>query len=101
MFSVDGSTITGSGGFIALVGLPKSGTTSNTFGNVTIYITNYTSSQQKAISVESITENMSSSETFLTLTSGVYSSSNTVSSLKLTGDFAQYSKTYLYGIKNS
>ena len=101
MFSVDGSITSGSSGsYIALVGLPKSGTTSNTFGNVTIHIANYTSSQQKAISVESVTENMSSSETFLTLTAGVYSSSSAVSSLKLTGDFAQHSSAYLYGIKN-
>lgn len=102
MFSVDGSVTNGSNGsYIALVGLPKSGTTSNTFGSVTIYITNYTSSQNKPISVESVTENMSSSETFLALTAGLYSSSSAISSLKLTGDFAQNSSAYLYGIKNS
>lgn len=102
MFSVDGSVTNGSSGsYIALVGLPKSGTTSNTFGNVTIYISNYASSQYKPISVESITENMSSSETFLTLTAGLYSSSSAISSLKLTGNFAQHSTAYLYGIKNS
>lgn len=101
MFAVDGSVTRGSDNSIQLVGLPKSGTTSNTFGNVTIYITNYTSSQQKAISVESVTENMSSSETFLALTAGLYSSSSAISSLKLTGDFAQYSSAYLYGISKS
>lgn len=102
MFSVDGSITNGSGGgFIALVGLPKSGTTSNTFGNVTIYISNYTSSQYKPISVESVTSNNSTSEVFLARTAAVYSSSSAISSLKLTGNFAQHSTAYLYGIKNS
>jgi len=54
----DGSTATSSQGTTNAVGyLPTADTTSNTFGNIEVYISNYTSTGNKSISVDGATEN--------------------------------------------
>ena len=82
-----------------------SGYTSNTFANGEIYIPNYTSSNNKSVSMDSVQENNSSSAT-MQLAAGLWSNSSAISSIRFfpatdTGTLVQYSTFYLYGIKNS
>jgi hypothetical protein len=88
-------------GNIVLVGLPKSNATSNTFGNVQIYIANYTASEYKPVSIDSVSENNATNEAYTMIAAGLWSNTATITSIKLTADFATYSTFYLYGIKNS
>ena len=77
--------------------------TANTFSNSETYIPNYASSNYKSMSNDAVTENNATSAInsfFATL----WSNTSAVSSITLaleTGNFAQYSTAYLYGIKNS
>ena len=77
--------------------------TSNTFGSSEFYIPNYTSSSFKSISYDGVTENNATS--VLTLFSAsLWSDTTAISSLTIsttTGNFAQYSTAYLYGISNA
>ena len=80
--------------------------TANTFSNIEIYIPNYTSSNYKSYSIDSVTEN-NATEAYATLIAGLWSDTSVISSIKfeLTGatpnDFVSGSTFYLYGIKNS
>jgi hypothetical protein len=84
--------------------------TSNTFNNVEIYIPNYTSSNAKSISMDSVSET-NASAIQMNIVAGLYGSiTSAVTSITLTnvnsdvaasGTFVQYSTAYLYGIKNS
>jgi len=82
--------------------------TANTFNSGEIYITNYTSTNNKSYSTDSVAENNSGSGDYLvalslmagsaTLTSGITSITLTSTT---SNNFVQYSSFYLYGIKNS
>lgn len=90
---------------IRILGMPSSGTTANTFSNVSIYITNYASTTQfKAISIDSVSEN-NATAALAALTAGLYSANTAITSLTLdpylAGNFVQYSRATLYGIKNT
>ena len=88
---------------IQMGGSTKSTWTSNTFGNVSVYVTNYASSNNKSISIDSVSEN-NATEAYATLTAGLWSNSAAITSLKIkagSGNFVQYSTATLYGIKNS
>jgi len=83
--------------------IPAAGATSSTFGNCEIYIPNYTSSNQKSISSDSVTENNGSAAN-QDLSAGLWTGTSAITSLTLTcgsGNYVQYSSFYLYGIKNS
>lgn len=102
VWAENGSVTNGSySGNVVLVGLPKSTNTANTFGNVQIYITNYTSSQHKSILIDSVSENNANNEAFTMLAAGLWSNTSAITSVKLTGNFETSSTFYLYGIKNS
>ena len=81
--------------------------TANTFSNSSMYIPNYTSSNNKSVSIDSVNENNSSSPYALGFIAGLWSDSSVISSIKLipegggTPKFVEYSTAYLYGIKNS
>jgi hypothetical protein len=86
--------------------IPAASTTASTFGNAGYYIPNYTSSNNKSISVDSVGENNSgtSGAYTLVLIAGLWSNSAAISSIKLvniSGNFVQYSTAYLYGVKNA
>jgi hypothetical protein len=79
--------------------------TANTFGNAEIYILNYTSSNQKSVSIDGVGEN-NTTEAYTQLVAGIWSSTSAITSIQLSdifnpGNFAQYSTAYLYGISNA
>lgn len=77
--------------------------TASTFSNITIYIPNYTSSNNKSFSVDGVQEN-NTTQAYATLAAGLWSNSAAISTVTLTastGNLAQYSTAYLYGISNA
>jgi hypothetical protein len=82
---------------------PTSTTTSDTFGNTEFYIPNYTSSNFKSSSADSVSEN-NATVAFATLWANLWSSTAAITSIEFTlanASYAQHSTFYLYGIKNS
>ena len=76
--------------------------TANTFGNSEIYIPNYTSSNYKSLSSDSVSENNATAAN-MNMIAGLWSNSSAVTSITLTsiaGNFVQYSSFYLYGVRN-
>jgi hypothetical protein len=78
-----------------------SGATASTFSNVSIYVPNYTSSNNKSVSVDAVTEN-NTTQAVATLYAGLWASSSAINSIVLTVTygtaFAQYSTFSLYGV---
>jgi len=78
--------------------------TSSTFGNGEFYIPNYAGSNNKSISVDSVTEN-NATAAIMGLAAELWASSSAINRITLTPNiatlFAQYSTASLYGIKNS
>ena len=77
--------------------------TSNTFANIEFYFANYTSSNNKSISVDNVTEN-NGTYAVARFNAVLFSSTSVISSLLFypnTGNFMQYSTAYLYGISNA
>lgn len=80
---------------------PTAGNTANTFGNAEVYIPNYTSSNAKVTSEDTVEEN-NTSEAYAQITAGYWSLTNAITSIKLTSEataFAEHSTATLYGIK--
>jgi len=80
------SDVQTSGG-LAFANIPGAGNTSNTFGNLAIYIPNYTGSTAKSFSTDLVSENNSAS-TFVQLQ--LYASSWTETSAITTIDFVDW-----------
>ena len=84
--------------------IPGANNTSNTFSNNQIYIPNYTSSNYKSLSIESVDENNATTG-YATMTAALWDRTTAISSLYIypsaSANFVQYSTAYLYGIKNS
>ena len=78
---------------------PGASATASTFGNVDIYIPNYTGSTNKSVSVDGVGEN-NATEAYAVLFAGLWGNTSAITSIKLTSEtlFAQYSTFYLYGI---
>jgi hypothetical protein len=77
---------------------------SNTFSNNQYYIPNYTSSDAKSLSGDSVTE-ANSTTAFQILYAGLLNNTSTITSMSFFSEtgvsFNQYSTFRLYGIKNS
>jgi hypothetical protein len=74
----------------------------NTFDNLEIYIPNYTSSNNKSFSVDSVQE-ANQTLAYSQLTAGLWSNSAAINSIEFTVQFTQIaagSTFYLYGISN-
>ena len=99
-----GSSTVISGGFSGISGgIPASSYTANTFNNAEFYIPNYTTSNFKSISLDSVPEN-NAVLTRQVLTAGLWSDTAAITSVTIDGNgdnLVQYSTFYLYGIKNS
>jgi hypothetical protein len=95
------SAISGADGSnIQLQGTPESGFTANTFGSMDIYIPNYASSNNKSVSIDTVTEN-NATTSYQFLGAGLWASSAAITSITVTnnsGPYTQYSTFYLYGI---
>lgn len=77
--------------------------TSSTFGNGEIYVPNYTSSNQKSVSVDAVQEN-NATYTIDGLYAGKWSGTSAINRVTVaaqTGNFVQYSTAYLFGIRSS
>ena len=76
--------------------------TASTFANGEVYIPNYTSSNNKSVSIDAVTET-NATTALQQLVAGLWSNSAVISSIKLVpsaGNFAEHSTAYLYGISN-
>lgn len=86
-------------------GATSTNATANTFGNMEIYIPNYTSSNNKSSSSDGVTEDNSASGNFMGLATALWSNTAAITSVSLKPlfgtSFVQYSTATLYGIKNS
>jgi|688.fasta_scaffold1287121_1 hypothetical protein len=77
--------------------------TANTFANIEFYFPNYTSSNNKSVSVDAVTEN-NGTYAAARFNAVLFSNTSAITSLTFypnTGNFMQYSTAVLYGIKNS
>jgi hypothetical protein len=77
--------------------------TASVFGTVMFYIPNYTSSNQKSVSLEYTGEN-NATEAHMGMVTGLYTGTAAITSIKLFsagGNIVQYSTATLYGIKNT
>jgi hypothetical protein len=77
--------------------------TANTFSNGTLYIPNYTDSNNKSLMFDSVNET-NAGAVQMYMVAGLWASSATINQITLTpntGNFAQYSTATLYGIKKN
>jgi hypothetical protein len=83
-------------------GVNDSSTTASTFSNWDMYIPNYTSSNNKSISFDSVTEN-NATTAYAELDALLWSNTTAITSIAFatnsTGSFAQHSTATLYGVK--
>jgi hypothetical protein len=97
-----GSTVSTASFSIGFAGsIPTSLTTANTFSNVVIHFTNYTSSVNKSFSVDSVTEN-NATEAFQVLFTGLWANTSAINSISLapnSGTFNSGTSFALYGIE--
>jgi hypothetical protein len=77
--------------------------TSNVFGSHEIYIPNYLGSSNKSVSIDSVSE-QNGTTAYAEFVAGLWANTSAINRVTLTtisGNLAQYSTAYLYGIKNS
>ena len=78
--------------------------TANTFGNMELYIPNYTSSNFKSSFADSVTET-GATAAYIRLAAGLYKSTSSITTLTFNPAlgtlWVQYSTAYLYGISNA
>lgn len=99
--SATSATLSNSGAAISIVNTNTSVSTANTFSSTDVYIPNYTSSNNKSASADSVTEN-NGATALAGLTAGLWSNTAAITSVKFapqSGNFVQYSTATLYGIK--
>jgi hypothetical protein len=93
---------TGGTSVIYIGALQNNSWTANTFGNLEVYIPNYTSSNNKSVSFDTVTEN-NATLAYAQFGAGLWANSAAITSITFTpesatGDFVQYSTATLYGI---
>jgi hypothetical protein len=82
--------------------IPAATSTSNTFGNVSIYIPNYAGSTNKSFSIDNVGENNGTAAR-ADLIAELWTNTAAINSVKLQSavNFAQYTTAVLYGINKS
>lgn len=85
----------------------RSNYTANTFSNFQMYIPNYTSSNYKSVSVDTVIEN-NATAAVMWMVASLWSSTSAITSITLepndggtAANLVQYSKATLYGIRSS
>jgi hypothetical protein len=79
----------------------NTGTTANTFGSHQYYIPNYSGSNNKSISIDSVHEN-NATNAYALMTAGLWANTAPINSITLENvgfNFVQYSSATLYGIR--
>ena len=98
---VASQTDNGGNNSIGIYDMPAATATASAFGNIEIYIPNYTSSTSKSVSADGAGEN-NSALTVVAITAGLSNVTSAISSIDLftdgTGNFVEHSTAYLYGI---
>jgi hypothetical protein len=82
---------------------PGLGATASTFGNLEIYVPNYSGSTQKSVSMDVVTEN-NATTAYAALVAGLWTGTAAINQVTLypqSGTFVQYSSATLYGIKKA
>lgn len=78
--------------------------TASTFSNFSLYIPNYSGSNNKSYSADNVSEN-NATTAYAGLVAGLWSNSAAITSITLipeaSAGFVQYSTAYLYGVKNA
>jgi len=96
------STATSANGGATGIGMNSVGVLyASTFASNEVYIPNYTSSNYKSFSIDSVSEGNQSGGVYQDLIAGLWSTTSAITSITLTGqsnNFAQYSTFYLYGV---
>jgi hypothetical protein len=87
------------------ISLATDALTASVFGNMEIYIPNYTSANNKSYSIDAVAET-NGTYTPMDLSANLWSNSAAITSIVLSagsngGNFKQYSTATLYGIKNT
>ena len=101
------SAASGSGSAVTtlqgILGINPSVSTSNSFGNVEIYIPNYAGSNNKSVSADALYDN-NATLAYAEIYAGLWANTAAINQITLgymSGNFAQYTTAYLYGIKNT
>lgn len=93
-----------SGNNIEQLYITANSSTSNTFSNTEFYIPNYTSSNYKTLSADSVSE-YNGTTAYAGFVAGLWSDTSAITSIKIepyfTSNMKEFSTFYLYGIKNS
>jgi hypothetical protein len=103
LFGSGSSAASGTDTFIQLNDSNGTTSTANTFTSNEVYIPNYSSSNNKSVSVDGVMENNATAG-YDMLTAGLWSASAAITSITISlssGSFVQYSTAYLYGVKNA
>lgn len=103
IYSTGSDPVTSASGSTNIIGaMNGANSTASVFSNASIYIPNYTSSNNKSISFDGVVEN-NATRGDDSLWAALWSNSAAITSIKLSGsaNLAQYSTATLYGIKNS
>ena len=99
-----GTQAPGDSSYIQIYDLPAANATASTFGNISIYIPNYANSSTfKCVSVDSVAED-NTTTAYMSLLAGLYNQNTAITQIYLapdSGNFAQHSTAYLYGIVKS
>lgn len=99
----NGSSVSSSSGSTIFINAVATAGTASTFSNVSLYIPNYASANNKSISIDGVSES-NQTTAYATLNASLWSNTAAITSIKLVtgaGLLQQYSTAYLYGIKNS
>jgi hypothetical protein len=97
--SADGVTSTAAG--ITRINLPSATTTSNTFGNGSVYIPNYNLNTPKPINVDNVMEN-NSAFSFQEIVAGLWNNTSPITRITVfpeVGNFTAGSSISLYGVR--
>jgi hypothetical protein len=105
LFATNSSVSSNNGGVGTTYGNNSSIATASTFSNTDIYIPNYAGSSQKITASDGVAETNSTTAAIVSVNATLFNVTSAVTSLTLTpnssGNFAENSTAYLYGIKNS
>ena len=90
---------------IGFMYVTSSSDTANTFSSTEMYIPSYSSSNNKSVGINNVTENNASAST-IAITAAAWANSAAINKIYLqiangAGVFAEHSTIYLYGIKKS